>query len=269
MSAAGPVSAAGAPVRLSRWILLRTLWRSFFLLAASNYERMQNVGFANAMAPGLARLYQGEALRAALSRHLGFYNSHPYLTAAVLGACLRLETKIAAGQADPAQVIALKRMAQGPLAAIGDSFFWSSLRPFAAVWAMAGIISGVPWAPLAFLALYNLFHLGLRAYGLWVGYRDGELVLIRLQQFNLVRLAQLAQIGAGALLGVLAALLADHARRAGLPLGDGLEAVLLVSLILIFFLSIRRKMSTIGLLYGAFAALLGYVVVLDVLFPLW
>ncbi|MCA9544917.1 MAG: PTS system mannose/fructose/sorbose family transporter subunit IID [Myxococcales bacterium] len=264
-----PTQAASPAPRIGRWTLWRVFWRSFFFLAASNYERMQNVGFAYAMAPALGRLYQGEALKAAMARHLGFFNSHPYLAAAVLGASIRLEERVAAGELPPEMVVGLKRVAQGPLAAIGDSFFWSSLRPFAAVWTIGGLASGVFWAPLAFLALYNLFHIGLRAYGLWVGYRDAEGVLPKLQQFNLVKLADMGHFALGAFSGVLVALFADQARRSSLPLGDGIEPILMLALTLIFFLSIRRKMPTIGLLFGASLALLGYVLVLNGLFPLW
>ena len=38
---------------ISRWTLCRVFFRSFFLQAANNYERMQNVGFAYCMMPAL------------------------------------------------------------------------------------------------------------------------------------------------------------------------------------------------------------------------
>jgi PTS system mannose-specific IID component len=244
------------------------LWRSFFFQAAANYERMQNVGFAYAMAPALGQLYQGEALQAAMQRHLAFFNSHPYLSSAVLGASLRIEERIAAGELPPAHVEAVKRVTMGPLAAVGDSFFWSSLRPFAAAWAVAGVVAGVAWAPLAFLLLYNLFHLGIRAFGIFAGYREGEGIVTRLQQFGLVALSGRIHYGTAFFLGITGGLIAHHARATSVALDDGMGPILVFVLTLIFLLCIKRKMPTIRLLYGFAGAVLGYVIVLNTLFPL-
>lgn len=266
-----PAAPEPAPVCTSIGVftLWRVLWRSFFFQAAANYERMQNVGFAYAMAPALARLYTGEARVAALKRHLGFFNSHPYLSTAIIGASIRIEMRVAAGKASPLMVEAVKRMAMGPLAAIGDSFFWSSLRPFACVWAAVGLLMGVPWAPLAALALYNLFHLSVRLYGLTVGYRAGETVLRSLNTtFHLGRYGELAHWGSGLVLGVVGAALSRRAALGPLALGGGVEPVLFAAFVAIFFLCIRRKIPTIGLLYGGAIVLLCYVVGLDWLFPL-
>jgi PTS system mannose-specific IID component len=254
--------------RLSFWVRLHVLWRSFFFQAAANYERMQNVGFAYAMAPALGRLYQGEALQAAMKRHLQFFNSHPYLSAAVIGASLNLEEQVAAGTLAPSDVENLKRYTMGPLAAVGDSFFWSSLRPFAAAWAVAGIAAGVHWAPLAFLLLYNLFHLGIRGYGIFVGYRDGPQAITQMQQFGLVRLAGHVHYGSAFFIGIVGALIADHARASSLGLQGGLGPVLLFVMTLIFLLCIKRKIPTIGLLYAFAGAALSYVIVLNLLYPL-
>lgn len=272
MNDAEPAStdAGRVPLRgIGAFTLWRVLWRSFFFQAAANYERMQNVGFAYAMAPALARLYTGPARSAALQRHLGFYNSHPYLAAAVIGASIRLEMRVAAGQASPALVEAVKRMTMGPLAAIGDSFFWSSLRPFACAWAIVGLLWGVPWAPLAALALYNLFHLTVRVYGLVVGYRAGEAVIMRLNSaFHFARYGELAHWGSGLVLGLVATALSHQSASGPTGLGGGMEPVLFATFTAIFFLCIRRKIPTIGLLYGGALALLCYVVGLDWLFPL-
>ncbi len=55
---------------------------------------MQSLGFAYAMEPALRRLHgTGEECRRALGRHLEFFNTHPFLAAAVLGAAVRLEAE--------------------------------------------------------------------------------------------------------------------------------------------------------------------------------
>jgi PTS system mannose-specific IID component len=253
---------------IGAWTLARVLWRTFFLQAAANYERMQNVGVAYALAPVLARLYTGEARAEALKRHLGFYNSHPYLAAAVIGACIRLEVQVARGELPPAMVEGVKRMTMGPLAAIGDSFFWSSLRPFAGAWAAGGLLWGVPWAPLVALALYNGFHLGVRVYGLVVGYQAGEAVITRLTVFQLARYGELAHWGSGAVLGVVAAALADRAVGSPVGVGAPLEPVVVAALTTIFYWCIQRKATHTALLYAGASVLLCYVLAMEWLFPL-
>jgi len=257
-----------APSAVSTFTLLRVLWRSFFFLAATNFERMQNVGFAYAILPALRSLYEGDALEAAVERHLDFFNSHPYMAGALLGAAVRIEEDIAAGRRDPAQVQAFKRCMMGPMAAIGDSFFWASLRPFSAAWAVAGVLSGIVWAPVAFLVLYNLFHIGVRAFGVLGGYRAGEHIITRLDRFELPKLADRTHYLAALFIGAGGALLADRARRSDVALVDGLEPFLLVSLVGIFLLCLKRKMPMPVLLYAFTAGALTLMLGLNALYPL-
>lgn len=261
-------AAASAAPTVGTGTLLRVLWRSFFFLAATNFERMQNVGFAYAILPALRRLYRGRALDEAVQRHLAFFNSHPYMAGALLGAAVKLEEGIAAGERSPMEVEGFKRCMMGPFAAVGDSFFWASLRPFGAAWAVAGILSGVLWAPIAFLVLYNLFHLVVRAYGLFAGYRGAETIITRIERIELVRLADRLHIVAGVFLGATGALLADRAMRSPTALGDGLEPFLLVTLTVIFVLCIKRKMAMPVLLYGFTAGCIALMLGLNALFPL-
>lgn len=261
-SAAAPGTAVGLGT------LLRVLWRSFFFLAATNYERMQNVGFAYAIMPALRRLYTGDDLKRAVERHLDFFNSHPYMAGALLGAAVRIEEDIAAGRRDPTQVQAFKRCMMGPMAAIGDSFFWASLRPFGAAWAVAGMLSGVYWAPVAFLVLYNLFHIVVRAYGVIGGYSAGEQIIARLSRFDLPRLADRSHYLAGLFLGVCGALLADRARGSTVAVVDGLEPFLIASMVVIFSMCLARKMAMPIVLYAGTAACVGLMLSLNALFPL-
>jgi PTS system mannose-specific IID component len=261
------VEAAVQPRRIGAWTLARILWRSFFFLSATNYERMQNVGFAYCILPALTRLYKGEALKQAMERHLEFFNSHPYMADALLGATVRMEEEVAAGRTRPEQVQSFKTCMMGPMAAIGDSFFWASLKPFAASLAIAGIFSDVSWAPLVFLVLYNHFHLSLRIYGLWAGYRMGDRVFEKLYQIDLVQFSDRSHYLAGVCLGVGGALVALDAGNTNAALGQGLEPLLFLALVLIFFQCIKRKMSLLGLLYGSCLLCLAVILGLNAAFP--
>ena len=254
---------------ITRGVLLHILWRSFFFQAANNYERMQNVGFAYCLQPALMKLYEGDALQRAHQRHLDFFNSHPYMANAVLGAVVRLEEDVAAGRLAEERVGAFKTTMMGPLAAIGDSFFWASLKPFAAALAVAGIFSGIPWAPVVFLLLNNLFHVGLRTFGLMAGYRTGERVFEKICQVDLVQFSDRSHYLGGVCLGVGVAALLDETQRSRYALGQGLEFVVLTGLVLIFFQSLKRKVEMPWLLYG-FSCLTALLMFgLNSLFPLF
>jgi PTS system mannose-specific IID component len=273
-----PAHPTGAPAIVERPVhrqrrvrtvsLLRVFWRSFFFQAATNYERMQNLGFAYCMVPALEDLYEGEALKAAMCRHLEFFNSHPYMADALLGAAVKLEEGIANGENPAARVCAFKTSMMGPMAAIGDSFFWASLKPFAAALAVAGIFSDVAWAPLVFLLLYNLFHIGMRAYGLWAGYLHGERVVEQLYRVDLVQFSDRTHYLAGLCLGVAAALLTDIAAGSDLALGQTLEPLLVAALTMIFFQFIKRPVPMLTLLYGSVALTVAVILGLNAAFPL-
>ncbi|MFA5161998.1 MAG: PTS system mannose/fructose/sorbose family transporter subunit IID [Elusimicrobiales bacterium] len=105
--------------------------RSFLIQAGWNDQRMQNMGFAFAIYPALAALYKGRELCAGMKRHLGFFNTHPFMAGFALGLAARLEEQGAlSGQPhDTARVEAIKSAVAPPLGAIGDRFFWAALRP--------------------------------------------------------------------------------------------------------------------------------------------
>src|SRR3954463_12216823 len=140
------------PSPLSAWTLIRVFARSLFLQASWNPQGMQNLGLAYALFPALKDLYPDpERQMAAVRRHLAFFNTQPYMAAAILGGAIHHESRIARGEEGPEQVVAFKAALMGPLAALGDGFFWLSLRPaLGALCAALAPVLGV-WAALLFL----------------------------------------------------------------------------------------------------------------------
>ena len=216
----------------------------------------------------MRRLHRGPELRAALERHLEFFNSHPYMACAVLGAAVRMEEDIAAGTASPERVRAFKRTMMGPLAALGDGFFWTSLKPFCAACAVLGLLLGHAWAPIGFLALYNACHLSVRVFGIFRGYRVAEQVAIDLNRLRLVRLSDWAHVLTGLVLGGVAAQQAFVARTSGLALGDGLEPFLLGTLTVISFLCLKRQLPMLALLYAFALGCIVFVLGMQSIFPI-
>ncbi len=138
--------------------------RSWFLQASWNPQGMQNLGLAYALYPALVRLYPEPAAQAkAVQRHLVFFNTHPYVAAAIVGGVVHHEQKIARGEEAPERVTEFKAALMGPLAALGDGFFWLSLRPASGALCAALVPVLGPWAAVLFLVLYNAVHFSLRA----------------------------------------------------------------------------------------------------------
>lgn len=208
-----PTAMPAPPV--SRGRLWRVFFRSLLLQAAWNPKGMQNLGFAYALYPALEALYPDPAsLNAAAERHLKTFNCHPYAAAAILGGAVHHEEAVASGREPPESVEAFKQSLMGPLAAVGDGFFWLSLRPacgaLAALWALGfadlGSSSGAAlWALAVFLVGYNGVHLALRARFFWAGRALGDGVVAVIAAARLPhyggRLRELAAAAGGALVG--------------------------------------------------------------------
>lgn len=85
-------------IQLSKKDRLSVAWRHQFLQGSWNYERMQNGGWCYSIIPAIKKLYKDPQDRAdALKRHLEFYNTHPYVSAPVMGVTLALEEERANG----------------------------------------------------------------------------------------------------------------------------------------------------------------------------
>jgi PTS system mannose-specific IID component len=187
--------------------LCRVFWRCLFLQAAWNRRGMQNLGFAYAMDPALRRLYADTGKRSeALRRHLAAFNCHPYTAAAIVGGAIHHEERVAAGEEPPGAPLAYKQVLQGPLAAVGDGFFWAGLRPFFGVLGAVGTMA-LGWPALvAALLVYNAVHLWLRWSLFRAGYRAGDEVVVRLASLSLPAWASRLRDGGAVLCGVAAGL---------------------------------------------------------------
>ncbi len=182
--------------------LVRVFLRSFLIQASWSYDRMQSLGFAYALVPALRRLYPDPAqCRVRLQLHMEYFNTQPYLASFILGTVVRIEEERAAGRDREADVSVFKSSLMGPLGALGDSFFWGSLKPLAAVVSLTVFLTGAWWAPLLFLVLYNSVHLWLRAEVLVWGYRTTGDVVALIGRYPFTRLARLFKAVSLAVLG--------------------------------------------------------------------
>jgi PTS system mannose-specific IID component len=203
-------------VRLPPAVLARVFWRCLFLQAAWNRRGMQNLGFAYAIDPALRALYADPARRAeALGRHLRFFNCHPYMAAAILGGAIHHEERVAAGAEPGSGPLQYKQTLQGPLAAVGDGFFWTALRPFAGALAVAGALVGGWPAVAAVLVAYNIVHFSIRIRLFRAGYERGDDVVGEVARLELPIVAGRLRAAGALLTGVAGALLLVPAAGAG------------------------------------------------------
>lgn len=217
---------APAHAPLGRWVLAQVFLRSLFLQASWNPQGMQNLGLAYALYPALKKLYrEPETLNAAVRRHLVFFNTHPYVAAAIVGGVLYHEARIARGEESPEKVAGFKQALMGPLAAVGDGFFWLSLRPAVGGFSAALVPVVGLWAPLVFFVLYNMVHLTLRLRLYWVGLTRGERLVETIARANLpargARLRGVAALSAGGLAAWLAVVFGAHLGGPSGPLLSG------------------------------------------------
>lgn len=175
-------------VDLSLGLRFAVALRSLALQASWNYQTLLGAGFAFSLLPVLQRALAADPdrLAAAVGRHAGFFNAHPYLASVALGAVGRLESD----GVDPDTVGRLKSALMSPLGTLGDGLVWARWRPFCAFLAIGAFAAGVPaWvAILLFLGLYNAVHLPLRYWGIAFGWREGLNVGRALAQSPLRRL---------------------------------------------------------------------------------
>ena len=139
--------------------LNKMAWRSMFLQASFNYERMQAGGWLYSILPGLKKIHKNKQdLSTSMKHNLEFFNCHPFLITFVMGIILSLEQK----KSDVQTIRALRVAAMGPLGGIGDAIFWFTLLPISAGIGANLSLQGSILGPIIFFVLFNIVHLGLR-----------------------------------------------------------------------------------------------------------
>jgi mannose PTS system EIID component len=121
-----------APVKLDRSDVLRSFWLwTFFSHANYNYERLQGTAFAHAMTPIIRKLYKDpEEIKAALKRHLVFFNTEPNVGGVIHGAVIAMEEQRANGaDIDDDAINSVKSGLMGPLAGVGDTIDQGTITP--------------------------------------------------------------------------------------------------------------------------------------------
>ena len=163
-------------VTLSKRDRIAVWWRSTFIQGSWNYERMQNGGWTYSLIPVLKKLYTTKEDRAAaMTRHLEFFNTHPYLASPILGVTMALEEDRANGApVDDVAIQGVKVGMMGPLAGIGDPVFWFTVKPILGALAASLAMGGSILGPIIYFVFWNLIRMAFMWYTQEFGYRAGS-----------------------------------------------------------------------------------------------
>ncbi|HAK60912.1 MAG TPA: hypothetical protein DCO77_11100 [Nitrospiraceae bacterium] len=239
--------------------LLKVFFRALLIQASWSFDLLQSMGFAYAMLPVLRKLYPDKAEFASrLNLHTEYFNTQPYLASFILGAAVKMEEDRAFGRNDNVDSAEMKSALMAPLGAVGDGFFWAALKPFAATIAVSLLIVGVWWAPLLYLLLYNVWHVGLRINLLFLGYRSGGDAVALIERHNFSKLTRLFKASSlsvlGGMLGTLTAWRPEF--RLTVPLSGPLTILFGAAFTLVLIEALRRGGSPIKLMLGLAAVCL-------------
>jgi PTS system mannose-specific IID component len=232
-----------------------------------NYERMQNIGFLFVLKPFLYKIYLSKDKRKeALLRHTGFFNTHPYMANVIIAIVANMEKKIAEGSSNEkiSDMSAVKSAMEGPLAAIGDSFFGGTLRPLAALISISMLNflkTSDSWfgaysvlVPLLFIFLYNVVHIFVRCGLMSMGFIFDRESIVRLSKFDFKLLLKMVE---GGKLIVPAVALFSYLKVFGFgPIANSIfhkttiDITFIYGTVLVISIFLSKKFSPIFLFYG-------------------
>ncbi|MFV0432226.1 MAG: PTS system mannose/fructose/sorbose family transporter subunit IID [Alphaproteobacteria bacterium] len=194
-------------------------WRSLFLQASFNYERMQANGWLYSILPGLRKIHKNENdLKKSMAMHLEFFNTHPFLVTFISGLVLAMEE----AKERVSTIRGIKVATMGPGGGIGDAVFWLTLLSICGGVGASFSLTGSWLGPIFFLVAFNLVHFGLRFGLAHYGYRMGTSAISSLKEHT-KRLAHAASIVG---LTVIGAMTASYVRlSSGLQLTRYVEGV--------------------------------------------
>lgn len=174
--------------KLTKQDLNRVAIRSLGMEWDWNYERQMNMAFCYSMLPVIKKLYPNKDDQvAAMQRHLEFFNTTPHMSTLILGITAAMEEQNASDpDFETESINNVKVSLMGPLAGIGDSFIWGTLRIIATGVGVSLAAQGNILGSLLFLLLFNIPAQGLRFYLMHAGYKLGSGFLAKVQESGLM-----------------------------------------------------------------------------------
>jgi mannose/fructose/N-acetylgalactosamine-specific phosphotransferase system component IID len=244
---------------------LNLLWSGFklnLLHLAWNFERLQNLGFYFSLHNMLRKIYAGrtEQRLAATRRHIGFFNTHIFFSTALLGVMVRLEEDLSdeTPKAKEMEIESTKMGLMGPLAAIGDSLFWSGLKPFSLllgvgiIWLTKFTFTGWLAGVVISLAFYNMLRIVIKYYLLFKSYYRYRELFSFIQKVKFQDIMKSLKVAG---MGFLGAFTAVYLREKQLTIVGlrWLDSLVLCGAFILVIWALRSKKS-VSFIFGASVA---------------
>jgi len=227
----------------------RSLARSLLVQAGYNFERMQNLGFLYSLAPLLNGAPE-EDLRETYARHLEFFNTHPYLAGSLAAVVGKMENE----REKKEDIQAFKQSMMGPFGALGDSFFWFSVKPVALLVGVVLALAGhYVLAIVIPLALYNAVHLWVRWWSYKSAIEHGQKMVSRISRLRFSKINSALGITAAVIVAFMTVCQLGAGKNL-MPFQHGLTATsgaLSLAVVLLAAISVKRGLKPITLFYLA------------------
>ena len=183
-----PINAENGGV-ITKKDLVRMFWRSLPMEFSWHYERQMHMGFEFMMIPALKKIYKDdpEKYKEALQRNLEFFNCSMYVTT-FIGSIVASMEEMNAKQDDfdPTSISTMKVALMGPLAGIGDSLFFGTIRIIAIGIGTSLAAQGNILGTLLFLLVFNVPAFLVRYFGAMKGYELGANYLEKIQKSGMM-----------------------------------------------------------------------------------
>lgn len=216
-----------------RWIFLKSL----FFTSNLNVSNMQGTGYKY-LIDEIAKANALDLPPQILRSQLGYFNSHPFMVNFIIGMWFKEYLK----GGDPDY---FKKIYGSALAALGDSFFWHTLRPLSFV--ISAIIALYePVAGLIFYFLFfNIFHLFFLLAGFDIGFYFGKEIIGWFNKIKFNRWSMYGDIVAVFFFGVLISMILKMNIQANIDL-----MVVVFIFACLGFLFAKRVDVTYGLIFS-------------------
>ena len=212
--------------KLDRKDIKNAAWTwMFFHHCAQNFERMQGLAFCHTMSKPLEKLYgdDPEELKAALTRHMQFFNTEPQLGSVIPGITIALEEARAnGGEVDAELIMGTKNALMGPFAGIGDTIDWSTIKPLMAMLCLPLAESGSFIAPVIYFILVAGILTTEEFFFVNIGYRMGTEAAMTILGGGMVnKFISCASVLGMFMMGGLSASMVNVYTTAQIPTGEG------------------------------------------------
>lgn len=154
---------------MKRLVILPTLIKSMFYQSNWNISNMQGTGFIW-LIKDFFRHNKTKLPEDFDIDSVYYFNTNPYMVTFILGMLLK-EARV------NGKIGSYDKIYASALAALGDTFFWHSLRPFVFFVSLTVILINPVLVIVLYVVIFNIFNIMFRVLGFYYGYNFGANVI--------------------------------------------------------------------------------------------